>query len=37
MLQTTPLGKGAKDHKLHAAGVGPVKDGDAPLVQYRRK
>ncbi len=36
-LETTPLEKGVTDHKWYAAGVGPVKDGDAPLVQYGKK
>ena len=36
-LETTPLEKGVTDHKWYAAGIGPVKDGDAPLVQYGKK
>jgi hypothetical protein len=34
--ETTPLEKGAKDHKWYAKGVGPVKDAEMPLVSYGR-
>jgi hypothetical protein len=36
LVETTPLEKGARDHKLYAATVGPVKDGNALLEQHGR-
>ena len=37
VVETSPLEKGLKDHKWYAAGVGQVKDGNMPLVQYGGK
>lgn len=35
--ETTPLEPGAKEYKLHAPGVGLIKDGDMVLVKYGPK
>ena len=37
VVETTPLEKGAADHKVYAPGVGPVKDGKLLLVEYGMK
>ena len=37
VLETTPLEKGTREHKWYAAGVGPVKDAEMPLVRYGRQ
>lgn len=36
-LETTPLEKGAKDHKFYAPGVGLIVDGPCRLVKYGKK